>query len=78
MRKEAGSDGPGRGDPNACRHLVDRDQGQIHRLASGLSGYQSGNVDDVVQEVFVKACCYLKRFREEAGSANWIYRIANS
>ena len=64
------------GDPNAYRHLVERYQGRVHRLASGLLGYQHGNVDDVVQEVFVKAYFSLKRFREDAGFATWIYRIA--
>ena len=64
------------GDPNAYRHLVERYQGQVHRLVSGLLGYQHGNVDDVVQEVFIKAYFALKRFRGEAGFATWIYRIA--
>ena len=64
------------GDPNAYRHLVERYQGQIHRLVSGLLGYEHGNVDDVVQEVFVKAYFSLGRFREESSFATWIYRIA--
>lgn len=64
------------GDPHAYRHLVERYQGQVHRLVSGLLGYQHGNVDDVVQEVFVKAYFSLKRFREESSFATWIYRIA--
>ena len=64
------------GDANAYRHLVERYQGQVHRLVSGLLGYRHGNVDDVVQEVFVKAWFSLKRFREASGFATWIYRIA--
>ena len=64
------------GDPNAYRHLVERYQGQIHRLVSGLLGYEHGNVDDVVQEVFVKAYFSLRRFREDSSFATWIYRIA--
>ena len=64
------------GDANAYRHLVERYQGQIHRLVSGLLGYEHGNVDDVVQEVFVKAYFSLRRFREDSSFATWIYRIA--
>ena len=64
------------GEAHAYRHLVERYQGQVHRLVSSLLGYQHGNVDDVVQEVFVKAYFSLKRFREDASFATWIYRIA--
>ena len=64
------------GDAHAYRQLVERYQSQIYRLVSGLLGYQHGNVDDVVQEVFVKAYFSLQRFREEASFATWIYRIA--
>ena len=64
------------GDAQAYRHLVERYQTRIYRLVSGLLGYDHGNVDDVVQEVFVKAYFSLRRFREEAAFATWIYRIA--
>ena len=64
------------GDAQAYRHLVERYQTRIYRLVSGLLGYGHGNVDDVVQEVFVKAYFSLRRFREEAAFATWIYRIA--
>ena len=64
------------GDARAYRHLVERYQGRIYHLVSGLLGHQHGNIDDVVQEVFVKAYFSLKRFREEATFATWIYRIA--
>ena len=64
------------GDAQAYRHLVERYQNPIYRLVSGLLGYDHGNVDDVVQEVFVKAYFSLRRFREEAAFATWIYRIA--
>ena len=64
------------GEARAYRHLVERYQGQVHRLVSSLLGYQHGNVEDVVQEIFVKAYFSLKRFREDAGFATWIYRIA--
>ena len=64
------------GDAQAYRHLVERYQSRIYRLVSGLLGYGHGNVDDVVQDVFVKAYFSLKRFREKASFATWLYRIA--
>lgn len=64
------------GDAHAYRHLVECYQARIYRLVAGLLGHEHGNVDDVVQEVFIKAYFSLKRFREEASFATWIYRIA--
>ena len=64
------------GDAHAYRHLVECYQARIYRLVAGLLGHEHGNIDDVVQEVFIKAYFSLKRFREEASFATWIYRIA--
>ena len=64
------------GDAQAYRHLVERYQARIHRLVSSMLGYGHGNIEDVVQEVFVKAYFSLKRFREDASFGTWIYRIA--
>ena len=64
------------GDAQAYRHLVERYQARIQRLVSSLLGYGHGSIEDVVQEVFVKAYFSLKRFREDASFGTWIYRIA--
>ena len=64
------------GDAHAYRRLVECYQARIYRLVAGLLGHEQGNIDDVVQEVFIKAYFSLKRFREEASFATWIYRIA--
>jgi len=56
--------------------LVERYQARIYRLVSSLLGYGHGDIEDVIQEVFVKAYFSLKRFREEATFATWLYRIA--
>ena len=64
------------GDAQAYRHLVERYQARIHRLVASMLGYGHGNIEDVVQEVFVKAYFSLKRFREDASFGTWIYRIA--
>lgn len=64
------------GDAQAYRRLVERYQGRINRLVSDLLGHGHGNIDDVVQDVFVKAYFSLKKFREKASFATWLYRIA--
>ena len=64
------------GDAQAYRHLVERYQARIQRLVASMLGYGHGHIEDVVQEVFVKAYFSLKRFREDASFGTWIYRIA--
>ncbi len=64
------------GDADAYRLLVERYQARIHRLVGRLLGPDHGDVDDVVQEVFVKAFFSLGKFREDAMFGTWITRIA--
>lgn len=64
------------GDSDAYRLLVERYQARIHRLVGRILGPDHGDVDDVVQEVFVKAFLSLSRFREDATFGTWITRIA--
>ena len=64
------------GDPQAYRLLVERYQARIFRLAARMLGPGHGGIEDVVQEVFVKAYFSLKKFREDASFGTWIYRIA--
>lgn len=64
------------GDSDAYRLLVERYQARIHRLVGRLLGPDHGDVDDVVQEVFVKAFFSLRKFREDATFGTWITRIA--
>ncbi len=64
------------GDADAYRLLVERHQARIHRLVGRLLGPDHGDVDDVVQEVFVKAFFSLGKFREDAAFGTWITRIA--
>lgn len=64
------------GDSDAYRLLVERYQARIHRLVGRLLGPDHGDVDDVVQEVFVKAFFSLGKFREDAMFGTWITRIA--
>ena len=64
------------GDSDAYRLLVERYQARLHRLVGRLLGPDHGDVDDVVQEVFVKAFFSLSKFREDATFGTWITRIA--
>ena len=64
------------GDSDAYRLLVERYQARIHRLVGKVLGPDHGDVDDVVQEVFVKAFFSLGKFREDAMFSTWITRIA--
>jgi len=64
------------GDGDAYRLLVEHHQARIHRLVGRLLGPDHGDVDDVVQEVFVKAYFSLGKFREDAAFGTWITRIA--
>ena len=64
------------GDSGAYRLLVERYQTRIHRLVGRVLGPDHGDVDDVVQEVFVKAFFSLGKFREDAMFSTWITRIA--
>lgn len=64
------------GDADAYRLLVERHQARIHRLVGRLLGPDHGDVEDVVQEVFVKAFFSLSKFREDAAFGTWITRIA--
>ncbi len=64
------------GDSDSYRPLVERYQSQMYRLVSRLLGRGHGEIEDVVQDVFVKAYFSLKSFREDASFRTWITRIA--
>lgn len=64
------------GDPQTYRLLVERYQSRIYRLVARLLGPGHRDIEDVVQEVFVKAYFSLNRFREESSFGTWITRIA--
>ncbi len=64
------------GDSDAYRLLVERHQARLHRLVGRLLGPDHGDVDDVVQEAFVKAFFSLGKFREDSAFGTWVTRIA--
>jgi RNA polymerase sigma factor (sigma-70 family) len=66
-----------RGETAAFSHLYDRHVEVVIRRLSHLSG-PSGNVDDLVQETFLRAMKALPRFRGESPFRHWLLRIAAS
>lgn len=64
------------GDSDAYRLLVERHQARVHRLVGRVLGPDHGDVDDVVQEAFVKAFFSLGKFREDSAFGTWVTRIA--
>jgi len=63
-----------RGDDSAFDRIVERHSAGVAALANRLLGWP-GDVDDVVQDVFVAAFVNLKRFRGECRLRTWLYTI---
>ena len=64
-----------RGDKRAFDVLVRKYQAKIAGLVSRYV-FDHGEVEDVVQEVFIKAYRALDRFRGDSAFYTWLYRIA--
>lgn len=64
-----------RGDADAFGDIIAAHQQRITRLVHRLLGW-SGDVEDVVQDVFLCALQHLHRFREEARLSTWLTTIA--
>ena len=63
-----------RGDDSAFDRIVERHSAEVAALANRLLGWP-GEVDDVVQDVFVAAFVSLKKFRGECRPRTWLYTI---
>lgn len=63
------------GDETAFRRLVERYQEKIRNLVYTIV-HDSYVVDDLAQDVFIKAYEALPRFRFESSFYTWVYRIA--
>jgi RNA polymerase sigma-70 factor (ECF subfamily) len=64
-----------RGEEDAFAALVTRYQDRIHRLLARLCR-DSGETEDLAQEVFVKVYRKLHTFQHDASFYTWVYRIA--
>ena len=65
------------GDPAAFETLVDRYGNKIYRLAAGITR-NSGDAEDVCQEVFLSVFRNIGTFERKGGLGSWIYRIATN
>jgi RNA polymerase sigma-70 factor (ECF subfamily) len=63
-----------RGDDAAFEAIVEQHAAEVAALANRLLGWP-GDVDDVVQEVFVAAFLGLKKFRGESSLRTWLFTI---
>jgi RNA polymerase sigma factor (sigma-70 family) len=63
-----------RGEDSAFDRIVERHSAGVAALANRLLGWP-GDVDDVVQDVFVAAFLGLKRFRGECRLRTWLFTI---
>ncbi len=64
------------GDSSAYRLLVERHQGAIARLVGRLLGPDDAGLDDVIQDIFVRAYFSLDKFRGQSAFRTWLTRIA--
>ncbi len=65
------------GNEKAFRTLVETHQPMVYAAVRGVLGGRA-DVDDVVQDVFIKVYRALARFRSDAKLSSWIYRIAKN
>jgi RNA polymerase sigma-70 factor (ECF subfamily) len=63
------------GTESAFEELVRRHQQRILALVGGILRH-SEDVEDVVQQVFMKAYVSIKRFDQRAAFSTWLYKIA--
>ena len=62
------------GDKEAYEELVHRHQHRVFAVAGGILRRRE-DVEDVAQQVFVKAYFSLKRFDQRAAFSTWLYKI---
>ena len=62
------------GDKEAFEELVRRHQHRVFAVAGGILRRRE-DVEDIAQQVFVKAYFSLKRFDQRAAFSTWLYRI---
>jgi len=63
-----------RGDDYAFDRIVERHSAEVAALANRLLGWP-GDVDDMVQDVFVAAFVNLKKFRGDCRLRTWLFAI---
>ncbi len=66
------------GDPAAHRAIYDRHRPAVWRLARGFGDFDADDVDDVVQESFVRAFRSLAKLKEPDRLGPWLLTIARN
>lgn len=66
------------GDPLALRALYDAGRPLVHRVARSFAGLGADDVDDVVQETFVRAFRHLDKLQEPSRFVPWLLTIARN
>jgi RNA polymerase sigma-70 factor (ECF subfamily) len=67
-----------RGDVAAIRALHDEHRAAAYRLARGFADFDADDVDDVVQEAFVRAFDHLDRLEEPGRFKSWFLTIVRN
>jgi RNA polymerase sigma-70 factor (ECF subfamily) len=67
-----------RGDRAAHRALYDRHRAAVHRLARGFAALDPDDVQDVVQDAFVRAFQNLTKLKEPGRFGAWLLAIARN
>lgn len=58
--------------------IIVRYKDRLRRYIKRLTAYSDDNVDDILQEVFIKAYINLNGFDQSLSFSSWIYRIAHN
>jgi RNA polymerase sigma-70 factor, ECF subfamily len=66
-----------RGSAQAFRHLVERHQAFVYRLAYRFLG-TVGDAEDITQESFIRLWKTLDRYRADAKLTTWLYKIVTN
>ena len=62
------------GDKDAFELLVEKHQGRVFAVAGGILRNRE-DVEDIAQQVFLKAYFSLKRFDQRSAFSTWLYKI---
>lgn len=65
-------------DPDRYAVLVSRYEDKLRRYLRRITGLRPEEVDDLLQEIFLKVYLNLKAFRQHQSFSAWIYRIARN
>jgi len=65
-------------DQRVFAHIIDRYQSKLSRYIRRISGLSNDDIEDVLQDVFIKVYNNLNAFDPRLKFSSWIYRIAHN